>query len=113
MMSDPRRPTPDTVSPWRPTSDPLDLAHLGKLAEELGECSAATSRCLIQGILECEPVTGKSNKVWLEEEMADVIANMKLNILRFGLDEAKIQARVVKKRAHLKRWHALIVGIIR
>lgn len=49
-------------NPWHPISDPVDLKHLGKLSEELGECSAAVARCIIQGIDECEPVTGKINR---------------------------------------------------
>lgn len=86
-------------------NDPVDLKHLGKLLEELGEMTAATSRCLIQGVGKSEPVTGKLNKVWLEEEMADVKANMLLVIERFQLDAAFINKRCDKKMVLLKSWH--------
>lgn len=49
-------------SPWHPMTDSVDLKHLGKLMEELGECQAAIARCIIQGIDSAEPVTGKINK---------------------------------------------------
>lgn len=88
-------------------SDPVDLKHLGKLGEEASELGAAVSRCIIQGIDECEPVTGKLNREWLEDEIADVRANSELNIERFGLDEDRITKRVEKKKRHLRIWHAM------
>jgi len=92
-------------SPWHPMSNPVDLKHLGKLLEELGEASAATSRCLIQGIKENDPVTDKPNIEWLEDELADVVANINLCSLRFGLDEDRMNKRMERKMWHLKRWH--------
>jgi NTP pyrophosphatase (non-canonical NTP hydrolase) len=98
------------ANPWQPMSDPLDLAHLGKLGEELGELVAAKERCVIQGINECEPVTLKPNKEWLEDEIADVMANMRLVIGRFDLDLMRIERRADRKIAHLRQWHAKIAG---
>jgi hypothetical protein len=98
------------MNPWRPMSDPVDLKHIGKLQEELGECTAAAARCSIQGIDEAEPVTGKINRVWLEEEIADVLANIDLNVERFGLDKRSIMARVDRKKAMLREWHAMAGG---
>lgn len=91
--------------PWHPMTDPRDLKTLGKLGEELGECGAAVSRCIIQGINECEPVTKKPNRQWLTEEVADVLVNIDLVIERFGLDPAVIAARVAKKRPLIHNWH--------
>lgn len=96
-------------SPWIPMSKPIDLKHLGKLAEELAECGAAVSRCLIQGIEEAEPVTGKINRAWLEDELADVIANAELNIEHFDLDIKRITERVERKKERLRRWHKMLV----
>lgn len=93
------------ANPWHPMTDSVDLKHLGKFAEELGECCSAVSRCIIQGIDECEPVTGKPNRKWLQDEIADVCANLDLVIERFNLDTSAIEARAAKKRAHLKSWH--------
>lgn len=96
----------DLVSPWHPITDPLDLKHLGKLAEECGELSAALARCIIQGLDEAEPVTGKVNRQWLTEEIADVIANINVVQAHFFLSHDAIVDRVRRKEANLKRWHA-------
>src|SRR4051812_1950163 len=61
------------ANPWQPIRGPIDLAVLGKFGEELGECQAAVSRCIIQGLGGAEPVTGKINQDWLEDEVADVL----------------------------------------
>lgn len=95
------------ISPWVPMTDPTDLKTLGKFNEELGECSSAASRCLIQGIDECEPVTGKPNRRWLQEEIADVMAGIVLSIERFELDEEFIVNRAEKKVEQLRTWHAM------
>jgi NTP pyrophosphatase (non-canonical NTP hydrolase) len=83
----------------------IDLMHLGKLAEELSECSSAVARCIIQGISEAEPSTGKINLAWLEDEIADVVANIDLVIEHFGLNNESIVARAEFKQKYLKRWH--------
>lgn len=91
--------------PWKPMRDPQDLKTLGKLGEELGEASAAVSRCIIQGIDECEPTTGKQNRQWLLEELADVRLNAELVQARFGISEEAIQARMATKRPLIQAWH--------
>lgn len=97
---------PDT-SPWVPMKDPLDLMVSGKFAEELAECGSAIARCIIQGIDECEPSTGKSNRQWLEEEIADVIANINLVCAHFQLSITSIQKRIEFKTVYLRKWHSL------
>lgn len=93
------------ASPWQPTRSAIDLKHLGKLNEELGELVAAVSRCIIQGIDECHPVTRKSNREWLENEIADVYAGIELAIGHFKLDRWEIGARMNRKMIHLAGWH--------
>lgn len=93
---------------WTPMARPVDLKHLGKLGEELGEASAAVSRCLIQGIDEREPVTGKLNREWLEDELADVRANIALVVEHFGLDTARMGERALRKRNQLRAWHRML-----
>lgn len=92
-------------SPWHPMTDPVDNKHIGKLLEELGEAVAAAARCQIQGIDECEPNTGKPNKEWLEDELADVEANIRLCAERFRLDRDRMDSRSAKKVAMLRSWH--------
>lgn len=95
------------ATPWHPMSNPVDVKHLGKLAEELGELSAAVARCLIQGIDECEPVTGKPNREWLEDELADVFAGMQLVVPHFGLNVQRIEERIDRKMTRLRNWHEM------
>lgn len=95
------------ANPWHPMTDAVDLKHLGKLSEELSECGSAVARCIIQGIDEAEPVTGKINRDWLQDEVADVLANIDLVIQRFDLDAIKIATRSEKKKRHLRQWHEL------
>lgn len=95
------------ASPWVPMSNQIDLMVAGKFAEELGECGAAISRCIIQGIDEVEPSTGKPNRAWLEEEIADVLANANLVRECFGLSADRIEARVAFKTGYLRKWHSL------
>jgi len=96
------------LNPWVPMSDPLDVAVLGKLMEEASELVSAAARCLIQGVGEIEPITGKPNREWLADEIADVIANLKKAAAHFGLSETDIFARALMKEGRLDRWHAMI-----
>lgn len=94
------------ANPWHPMSDPVDLKHMGKFAEEVNELGSAIARCLIQGIDECHPETGKVNREWLEDEIADVIANIQLCDERFGgFNWGEINLRIQRKIAHLRTWH--------
>jgi hypothetical protein len=95
-------------NPWNPITAPIALKHLGKLGEELGEAQSAVSRCIIQGVEECEPVTGKVNRVWLEDELADVIANIELVQDFFGLDQQRMFERILRKKEHLRQWHMML-----
>ncbi len=88
-------------------TDPVDLKILGKLLEEMGELTAALSRCLIQGIDEVEPVTKKPNKKWLEDEIADVAAGIDFVVQRFDLDQASMIIRTDAKKRRLKEWHMM------
>lgn len=97
----------ENPNPWHPMTDAVDLKHLGKLTEELGECTSAVSRCIIQGIDEAEPSTGEINRDWLAKEIADVLANIDLVIQRFNLNQAKISDRKYKKMQHLRQWHRM------
>lgn len=91
---------------WEPIADPVDLKHLGKLGEELGEASAIVSRCIIQGVDELDPDKGTTNRQKLQEEIADVLANISLVTDRFVLDKDFIFSRARWKRDRLRVWHA-------
>ena len=91
--------------PWHPMTDPRSVKTLGKLIEESGELASAAARCVIQGIGGVEPDTGKPNIVWLEDEIADVLANIKLTIDQFGLNADRIEERTERKKTKLRVWH--------
>lgn len=105
--------------PWIPMSRPIDIKHAGKLLEELGEANevlantsqavgkaiAALSRCVIQGLKGQEPVTHKVNREWLEDELADVMANIELCAEHFGLRQRRMFIRGTAKKKRLKAWH--------
>ncbi len=93
---------------WIPSTLPVEIACLGKLQEELGELQSAVSRCLIQGFSESHPTTKKSNKLWLKEELADVLAAMKMTMVYYGITEEELASRISTKIAHLTGWHELI-----
>lgn len=92
------------LSDWQPITNKHDLAVLGKLAEEVNELGSAISRCIIQGIDECEPETGKPNRQWLEEELADVMALTTIAMQRLNLDVAAIMERRRRKIAYKAPW---------
>lgn len=98
------------LNPWQPERDTLRLAVLGKLGEELGEASSATLRCIIQGIDESEPVTGKPNRQWLQDEIADVYATATMAVELFGLSSTDIARRMERKIQHLRAWHGLLAS---
>lgn len=98
------------LNPWEPMANPIDVKHLGKLSEEVNELGTAIARCLIQGMDECEPTTGKPNRQWLTEEVADVLCNIELNIERFDLNRGDIERRISRKREHIRAWHAFTPG---
>lgn len=95
------------MNPWHPMRNTVDVKTLGKLAEESGELSSAVARCLIQGIYEVHPVTGKPNVAWLQEEIADVLANIGLVVDRFNMDQQAIMARAEVKTEQLREWHRM------
>lgn len=97
-------------SPWEPIRNPIHIAILGKLVEELNECGSAASRCIIQGIDEAEPVTGKINAEWLLDELADVQAGIILAKELIIANERYFLQRVERKLEHLRGWHQLIEG---
>lgn len=99
------------ASPWRAEPDPIKLAILGKLAEELGELQAAVARCIIQGVDGVHPVTGKPNIDWLREEKVDV-ENMILhldNILPYTEEAEEAEhKRFGIKCDHILDWLSLL-----
>jgi hypothetical protein len=98
-------------SPWQPEQNKIRLAALGKLAEELAEAGAIVARCIIQGVDESEPVTGKLNRDALWQELADVRAAQSIVEDLFDLPPREMSVRTARKRLHLRMWHDMIRGL--
>jgi len=98
------------LNPWQPERDAIRLALLGKMLEEVNELGSILARCIIQGIGESEPVTGKPNIDALEDEIADVSGAGSLVIEHFGLRDPRMSARADRKIEHLRAWHKLITN---
>lgn len=94
----------DHVSDWQPITEKYILAVLGKLGEETNELGAIISRCIIQGLDEREPVTGKLNREALQNEIADVRALTTLAIKWLDLDQPAIQKRIDAKMKFKAPW---------
>lgn len=99
-----------TMKRWVPTTNLLHLRRLGKLLEELGELTEVAARCVIQGIDEVDPKTGVVNRLRLQNEIADVAAQLACSIETFGLSFADINERVQHKTALMGEWEALFRG---
>lgn len=98
-------------SDWQPMKGGRVVAAIGKLGEEASELSSAIFRCIIQGISECEPTTGKSNRQWLLEEFADVHALLALvqTELHMTPDEEKaVAARFLRKLEMKRKWMEMV-----
>lgn len=95
-------------SKWIPITDPVHLAALGKLQEELGELVAIIGRCIIQGIDECDPETGKSNRVALGEELGDVCGLSELVITELTLPFGEIRERADRKLKMKLKWLGML-----
>jgi hypothetical protein len=93
---------------WIPEDEPCNIAVLGKLAEECAELSKILARCLIQGVDESDPRTGKSNRAVLSEEVADVLACIDVLGNHFDMDADFIKNRTRSRRRFLEEWHALV-----
>jgi NTP pyrophosphatase (non-canonical NTP hydrolase) len=92
---------------WIPTNDPLVLRRFGKLSEELGELQAVAARCIIQGVDEVDPSTGKTNRQRLVDEIADVQAQIGCTVLAFDLNQTYIARRTAEKMHQMAEWEAL------
>lgn len=75
------------------------------------QASAIVARCIIQGVGECEPVTGKPNIDALWQELADVRATSLIAADHFDLPPGEMERRCSRKKLHLRAWHDLIRGL--
>ena len=94
------------ISPWMPETDPALVAMLGKLAEEASELSARAARCIIHGLHEADPETGRTNLEELGREAADVQACVSMLERRRGLNP-NLKRSIDKLKGYVE-WQRLI-----
>ncbi len=95
------------LNKWTPTTDLMTLRRMGKLGEELGELQAVAARVIIQGIEEIDPSSGELNRLRLENEIADVLAQCGVSIRALHLDYHRILERQAGKEAQMAEWEAM------
>lgn len=100
--------TEPNVTAWYSEKDPLTVRRVGKLAEEVNELGAVASRIIIQGLNEIDPSSKKLNKVRLEEEIADVMAQCELCVEQLDLDQNFIHHRMEIKKLRMGEWEELL-----
>lgn len=93
---------------WVPMTDPIDLAHIGKLGEEASELARICARITIQGVSDRDPDSQKHNRLALQEEIADVYAMAGLCIARFGLNVDAIELRERRKKMMKRTWFDML-----
>lgn len=100
-MNDPARIKP----PYRPTFLPERRnAMIGKLGEECSELAAKCFRAMIQGLDELDPDTGRTNISQLQDEIADVAAQITLAQQYLALDSHQLKDRARRKVAFKRPW---------
>lgn len=95
-----------SITLWKPEPDVLIHQALGKACEEASELSNILARCLIQGLNEAEPVTGKPNRQALFEEIADIDAA--LQWLRELVNDEYDGDRADRKLNGFRRWQRML-----
>lgn len=96
----------ERISPWLPEQDQIRLAILGKLVEECGELGSRAARCIIHGLDEVDPDSGRENFEELRREIADVRACLAVAEEKLGLEP--LPEREAGKRVGFLHWHHLI-----
>ena len=95
------------MSKWTPTTNLMMLRRMGKLQEELSELGSVAARCIIQGIDEVDPGSGRINRDRLVDEIADVIAQCEVTMDKLNLDDGYIYERVAEKVCQMAEWEGL------
>lgn len=98
------------MQPWASTLTAHQTRRAGKTVEEAGELIAVLGRIQIQAIDDIDIGSGKTNRVRLMEETADLIAQCELNIESFGLNVERLRARIELKKHQMADWESHFHG---
>lgn len=97
-------------SPWRPEKNQTLLALLGKASEEAAELINILCRAIIQGIEEKDPKTDVPNIIAIQDEVADMEAQLMLLKEYLDLNRKYIAERANAKFQHKDKWLRGIEG---
>lgn len=95
-----------SITLWKPEPDVIIHQALGKACEEASELANILARCLIQGLNQSEPVSGKPNRQALFEEIADLDAAVQW--LRELIDDEYDGDRADRKLNGFRRWQRML-----
>lgn len=95
------------LTKWTPTTDLMMLRRMGKLQEELAELASVAARCIIQGIDEVDPGSGKVNRQRLIDELADVQAQISCTVQALDLDRNYMARRTAEKTRQMLVWESM------
>ena len=95
-----------SITLWKQEPDVIIHQALGKACEEATELASILARCLIQGLDQSEPVTGKPNRQALFEEIADLDAAVQWlrELARDDYDES----RAYRKLNGFRLWQRML-----
>jgi len=94
------------ITPWMPEPDLATHQSVGKLGEELAECSKLAFRIMIQGLYQSDPGTNAHNRQELAKELDDVTATI-LHLREVtGIHENR--SRIERKLNGYRRWMKMI-----
>ncbi len=99
------------MNPWIPEKDPKVLRRVGKTGEEASELAKVCFRITIQGLDGVDPASGDTNRVCLEKEIADVMAQCDLTMAEFDLDLDAVMKRIVQKKQYMAEWERLVAPL--
>jgi hypothetical protein len=95
-----------SITLWKPEPDVIIHQALGKACEEASELANILARCLIQGLDQSEPVSGKPNRQALFEEIADLDAAVQW--LRELVNDEYDGNRADRKLNGFRRWQRML-----
>ncbi|TCM56197.1 hypothetical protein C8J36_103569 [Rhizobium sp. PP-F2F-G48] len=95
-----------SITLWKPEPNVLIHQALGKACEEASELANILARCLIQGLDQSEPVSGKSNRKALSDEIADLDAAVQW--LRELTGEEYDEERADRKLNGFRQWQRML-----
>lgn len=95
-----------SITLWKPEPDVIIHQALGKACEEATELAGILARCLIQGLDQSEPATGKPNRKALSDEISDLDAAVQW--LRELIGDEYDEERADRKLKGFRQWQRML-----